>query len=590
MTFRIQFCAPCRTFAHSSLTSATPRRQPGTTSNKWREAYAYDRNGNIESLVRYDAALILDSLVYNYNTGKNQLNWIRGKAGATPYALDLEPQSANNYDYDKSGFLTRDVKEKMTPDGSITWTADGKLKSVAKVITNGTRNFDYKYDAMRNRVVAISKKTLNSVVQPDTLTYYIRDAQGNTMATYSRVSNATTLTWQEAHIYGSSRLGMHQPKLQVHPRPATNPNHTTTASQQQLQEGWKRYELTNHLGNVLSVITDRKLGVDSDANGAIDKYSPEIIAAQDYYPFGMQMPGREAPVTNSYRYGFNGKEEDDEVKGDGNSVDFGARMDDPRVGRWLSVDPLQSKYPGISPYAYVANNPIHYIDPDGRLIILSGSKEEVKKMANHLMVIAATEKGRAYIDLLNNSTTVYRIQDAGWFSDEQYEEQNKRTLTYDVDKGVSINDNSTRGDEAPYLTLFHEIQHLVDDESNYYQDRHEAEYRAMENENYGRLVFGFKNLRTLYEMSWWESDITQKTAAEKNPEGESINRNSIQFSEIEFESESSTKATFGGQYLFSIFRGKGDETKNKCTFTRKACEGAEPQEESLIIDIQPYIR
>lgn len=83
----------------------------------------------------------------------------------------------------------------------------------------------------------------------------------------------------------------------------------------------------------------------------------------------MQIPGRQYSAGSGYRYGFNRKEEDDEVKGEGNSLDFGARIYDPRIGRWVSVDPLQSKYPSLSPYNYVANSPINAIDPDGRLII-----------------------------------------------------------------------------------------------------------------------------------------------------------------------------------------------------------------------------
>jgi len=50
--------------------------------------------------------------------------------------------------------------------------------------------------------------------------------------------------------------------------------------------------------------------------------------------FGAPMPGRSFN-SNSYKYGFNGKEKDDEVKGNGNSYDFGARIYDPRIGRWL---------------------------------------------------------------------------------------------------------------------------------------------------------------------------------------------------------------------------------------------------------------
>src|SRR5690606_7574722 len=67
-----------------------------------------------------------------------------------------------------------------------------------------------------------------------------------------------------------------------------------------------------------------------------------------------------------YRYGFNGMEKDDEVKGKGNSYDFGARIQDPRLGRWLSIDSKLSSSPGLSPYHSLANNPIITIDPDGK--------------------------------------------------------------------------------------------------------------------------------------------------------------------------------------------------------------------------------
>jgi RHS repeat-associated protein len=59
-------------------------------------------------------------------------------------------------------------------------------------------------------------------------------------------------------------------------------------------------------------------------------------------------------------------EKDDELKGTGNSYDFGARMYDPRVGRWLSIDPLASNYPSESPYSAFRNSPILYFDQDGK--------------------------------------------------------------------------------------------------------------------------------------------------------------------------------------------------------------------------------
>lgn len=58
-------------------------------------------------------------------------------------------------------------------------------------------------------------------------------------------------------------------------------------------------------------------------------------------------------------------EKDDEVKGSGNSYDFGARIQDPRLGRWLSVDNAFKKYPDLSPYNFGLNNPVRYQDFDG---------------------------------------------------------------------------------------------------------------------------------------------------------------------------------------------------------------------------------
>ena len=82
------------------------------------------------------------------------------------------------------------------------------------------------------------------------------------------------------------------------------------------------------------------------------------------------MPGRcypdPAANTKPYRFGFNGKENDNEIKGTGNSLDFGARIYDPRAVRWASVDPLQKKYAELSPYQFCANNPIKFVDKDGK--------------------------------------------------------------------------------------------------------------------------------------------------------------------------------------------------------------------------------
>ena len=86
------------------------------------------------------------------------------------------------------------------------------------------------------------------------------------------------------------------------------------------------------------------------------------------------MPGRQYSIANTnYRYGFVGKEMDNEVKGQGNQLYFGNRVYDPRLGRFLSVDPKVAKYPFFTPYNYAYNNPVQFIDGDGEDGMLSGS-------------------------------------------------------------------------------------------------------------------------------------------------------------------------------------------------------------------------
>ena len=78
----------------------------------------------------------------------------------------------------------------------------------------------------------------------------------------------------------------------------------------------------------------------------------------------MLLPGRHDD-SNKYRYGFNGKEKDDELKGEGNSYDYGMRIYDSRIGKFLSRDPLAKSYPYYTPYQYAGNTPIQAIDIDG---------------------------------------------------------------------------------------------------------------------------------------------------------------------------------------------------------------------------------
>jgi RHS repeat-associated protein len=135
----------------------------------------------------------------------------------------------------------------------------------------------------------------------------------------------------------------------------------------------KRYELTDHLGNVRAVVSDRKLCDNSALPTPPTLYRAEVLNQTDFYPFGMISRSTTASG-GDYRFGFQGQEKDDEVYGaPGTSLAFEYRMNDPRIGRFLSIDPLVKNYPDISPYAYVANSPIVYVDIDGRELFIFGS-------------------------------------------------------------------------------------------------------------------------------------------------------------------------------------------------------------------------
>jgi RHS repeat-associated protein len=69
--------------------------------------------------------------------------------------------------------------------------------------------------------------------------------------------------------------------------------------------------------------------------------------------------------SEKYRYGFNGKEKDDEMNVEGGSYDYGMRMYDSRLARFASIDPLSSSFPWNSTYAYCENDPISAVDMDG---------------------------------------------------------------------------------------------------------------------------------------------------------------------------------------------------------------------------------
>ena len=173
-------------------------------------------------------------------------------------------------------------------------------------------------------------------------------------------------------------------------------------------EGKKNYELANHLGNVLAVISDRKKG-SGNVNGNYAYFDAVPISATDYFPFGMAMPGR-TYNTEGYRYTFNGKEDDAEWA----KQDYGFRIYDKRICKFLSIDPLSAKYPELTPYQFASNTPIMAIDFDGLeayLFLNNNQIQAVKQFESgkNLNVTWMTIKMTTFDDIASYLQNQYKI-------------------------------------------------------------------------------------------------------------------------------------------------------------------------------------
>jgi len=343
------------------------------------ENYSYDANGNILTLQRYDGntpATLMDDFQYKYYANSNRLMSVRpitrdttytgaittsntriyrnitiNNSAYVPTGSQVKLEATDNifmgeafhsegtadffahilgdgdgiYNYDAIGNLIEDKEQAM----KISWTPYGKVREVRK--KDNTQITSFLYDAAGNRV---SKNVVNSGTT--TTTHYVRDASGNVMGVYTN----TVLT--EQPVYGSARLGQYKGGV----------------AEAALTLGKRNYELSNHLGNVLAVITDNV-----SFQGAI--VSAKVISSSDYYPFGLEMKGRSyTDPTASYRYGFNGKEKDNSFAST-TEYDYGFRIYNPEIAKFLSVDPLARKYPELTPYQFASNRPIDGVDLDG---------------------------------------------------------------------------------------------------------------------------------------------------------------------------------------------------------------------------------
>ena len=210
--------------------------------------------------------------------------------------------------------------------------------------------------------------------------YSVQDAQGNGYCYIGSLiySSTTGTTAQESTDFSGGRIVLSGNTQTIH------------------------YHHKDHLGSVRAI---------TDGSGS-------TIEQNAYYPFGGRHTfGQTYAQTTTNRYKFNGKEH--QTIGTLDLLDYGARMYDTKIGRWLVQDPLAEKYYPFSAYNYCVNNPVMFVDPDGKKImigdkdvpsVLKDGTEYEKKVLDDLIILMKSDyRIASVIEDLNKSKYVIRI-------------------------------------------------------------------------------------------------------------------------------------------------------------------------------------
>ena len=271
----------------------------------------YDRNGNLQTFIRYENGSCVSNSTYNYS-GNRLVSYCPGTVFEredvgigeiiVPKKGIVFPLTVQLHQYDANGNVTKDWERGL----DMSYNCLNLLEYASDNDANAI-NYCYLADGTKLSVTDVGENGL----------YYLGSL------VYEKHANTIGL---ESAGFSSGRIV------------ATAGNDTEI-----------RYFLTDHLGSVRVVATDKD----------------NVLERNDYQPFGKRWNTASLPVSDN-RDRFNGKE-DQSFAGLPFS-DYSARMYDRERGRWLSQDPKSEDYFSSTQYGFCGNNPIRYIDPSGMAV------------------------------------------------------------------------------------------------------------------------------------------------------------------------------------------------------------------------------
>ncbi len=386
----------------------------------------------------------MDILGYTYDAG-NKLVKVTDTGNAT-YGFKDGANLTTEYIYDANGNMKTDTNKGIT---TITYNH----LNLPTQVTMAGGNILYIYDAVGTKL----RKTVNGITT---------DYAGN----YS-YENDVLQFFSTAEGY-------------LEPNVGTGFNYV--------------YQYKDHLGNI------RLSYKDTDSNGIIA--TSEIIEENNYYPFGLKHKGYNTAINGTHHKYMFGNKEFDESFQTLNTYDFGARNYDPALGRWMNVDPLASKYYNISPYTYVANSPLIFIDPDGKKIVFAKNvtKEFKAAFVKAIRYLKAHKVDGIFAKLQSRKETftISETQLGGSFDPKT------KTISWDPNVGVLTN----KGVVISATTVInHEADHALREVENPKQKMKDknTEDKNYDNKEEKRVIEGSeqRTAKALGEIS--EGEVTR---------------------------------------------------------------------------------